>query len=331
MTSRTPLPHRRRAWILGVLLPVLITAAVWIAIIPLLARLPEPAALHWGIDGVDRTGSITELVVWMAATSGASLLVMAAFAVLTGRQALTRRMTLGLAVALATMFAGMSLATVLVQVDAPSATAAAQPDGWIAASIVLSVALGALAAGLAGSDPPQPATGDLTADVLTTEVPDGARAVWLKGVASLGERTTWVLVAVVVLGTAALWLTTRSVIPLAVLLPLAVLILTMTAWQVQVDARGLTARGTLGWPRIHVPAGEVEWAEVTQVTPFREFGGWGLRTNASGTVGVVIRKGEAILVHRSGHRRLVVTVDDAAGGAALLNTYAERGRSGVGR
>lgn len=328
MTSPARPPYRRRAWILGVVVPVLITVAAWAVIIPLLPRLPEPAALHWGLGGTaDRTGSVTEMLVTMGAVSGISVAVMAVLAVRTGRQSFTRRMVLGLAVALATMFAGTSLATVLVQVDATSASEVAAPDGWLALSIVLSVALGAVAAGLAGSDPPQPATGHLAADATTADVPEGTRAVWLKGVAALGERTTWLLVAVVVLGAAAVWLLTRTLTVPLVLVPVAALVLTMTAWQVQVDPRGLTARGMFGRPRIHVPAGEVERAEVTTVAPLREFGGWGLRTNASGTLGVVIRKGEAMLVHRSGDRRLVVTVDDAASGAALLNTFAHRARA----
>src|SRR5699024_8174949 len=116
-------------------------------------------------------------------------------------------------------------------------------------------------------------------------------------------------------------------ISLLVMLPLVVLVPAMTAWQVQVDARGLTARSTFGWPRQHVPAAEVERADVTEVSPFGEFGGWGMRTNTAGTVGVVIRKGEAIAVGRPGGRRFVVPVDDAATGGALLNTYAERARA----
>jgi len=59
----------------------------------------------------------------------------------------------------------------------------------------------------------------------------------------------------------------------------------------------------------------------------REFGGWGVRTSvATGATGVVLRSGEAIEIHRTGGRRFLVTVDDAATGAALLATLAERDR-----
>ncbi|TNC18583.1 DUF1648 domain-containing protein [Georgenia sp. 311] len=325
MTTRPP--HRTRAWLLGVLLPVVITAAAWVVVAALLPRLPDPVALHWGLDGVDRTGSVGELVASTGVISAISLVIMGTLAVLTGRQAITRRMTLGLATGLATLFAGMTLSTVLVQVDAASAFDAASPDASLTVSLVAAVALGALAGALAGSDPAQPATGELPAGALVADLPEGQRAVWVRSVAGIGQTTTWVLATCAVLLGVGFWLLSDMIFPVVVLAPVVVLMLTMTTWQVQVDARGLSARGALGWPRLHVPATEVERAEVTQVNPFAEFGGWGMRTTVSGTVGVVVRKGEAIAVERSGGRRIVVTVDDAATGAALLNTYAQRART----
>ncbi len=320
------LPHRRRVWLLGVLVPALITAAAWLVVVRLLPRLPDPVAVHWGPSGVDRTGSVAELLVPMAVISGLSLIVMAAFSVLTGRQAITRRLTLGLAVGLATLFAGMTLASVAAQLDVASATAASSPDGRLVVAILAALALGTAAGALAGTDPALPATGAVADGAPTAALPEGQRAVWVRGVAGLGATVTWVVVAAGVVVSVALWLLADTALPLVIALPLLVLVLTMTTWQVQVDARGLTARGTFGWPRIHVPAGEVERADVTSVRPFAEFGGWGLRTSVGGKVGVVIRSGEAIAVERSGGRHLVVTVDDAASGAALLNTYAARAR-----
>ena len=98
----------------------------------------------------------------------------------------------------------------------------------------------------------------------------------------------------------------------------------LSTWTVTVDQRGLVARALLPRPRVVVPLGEVEHAEVVHVSPVREFGGWGLRMGLDGRVGVVLRGGEALEVARTGGRRVVVTVDDAATGAALLNTLAAR-------
>ena len=67
---------------------------------------------------------------------------------------------------------------------------------------------------------------------------------------------------------------------------------------------------------------------MTTVSPLAEFGGWGYRVGRGGRVGVVLRTGEGLQVERSGGRSFVVTIDDAATGAALLNTLAARSRVG---
>ena len=58
-----------------------------------------------------------------------------------------------------------------------------------------------------------------------------------------------------------------------------------------------------------------------------EFGGWGLRLSVEGRFGVVLRQGEAIEVTRANGRRFLVTVDDAATGAALLQALIARDAS----
>ncbi|MNY73206.1 hypothetical protein D3C86_2119390 [compost metagenome] len=55
-----------------------------------------------------------------------------------------------------------------------------------------------------------------------------------------------------------------------------------------------------------------------------EFGGWGLRLSTDRRFGVVLRSGEAIEVLRRSGKRFVVTVEDAATGAALLEALVER-------
>jgi len=55
-----------------------------------------------------------------------------------------------------------------------------------------------------------------------------------------------------------------------------------------------------------------------------QFGGWGIRLGLDGRLGVVLRRGDAIQIERAGTRTLVVTVDDAATGAALLKALAAR-------
>ncbi|OMQ13877.1 hypothetical protein A7K94_0220525 [Modestobacter sp. VKM Ac-2676] len=76
-----------------------------------------------------------------------------------------------------------------------------------------------------------------------------------------------------------------------------------------------------------MPLAEVAEAGVTDVRPFRTFGGWGYRVGRDGRAGVVLRAGAALEVVRGNGRRFVVTVPGAAQAAALLNTLATRQRT----
>lgn len=95
---------------------------------------------------------------------------------------------------------------------------------------------------------------------------------------------------------------------------------------VTVDREGLTVRSVLRWPRYRVPLDEVVRADVTHVSPLRDFGGWGWRVGRDGRVGVVLRRGEALQVTRTARRSIVVTVDGAATAAGVLNALVDRSR-----
>jgi hypothetical protein len=93
-----------------------------------------------------------------------------------------------------------------------------------------------------------------------------------------------------------------------------------------VDRRGLTiACGPLGWPRHTVPLADIASAERTDIDPWR-VGGWGLRKvpTRPGATAIVVRAGDGIRVLRRDGRELLVTVPDAATGAALLNDLSSR-------
>ncbi|WP_435299760.1 hypothetical protein [Timonella sp. A28] len=98
-------------------------------------------------------------------------------------------------------------------------------------------------------------------------------------------------------------------------------------WDVRVDSSGFSLRSVLGIPKKHIPLAEIESAHVVQVSPFRDFGGWGWRSNLDGTVGVVLRRGDALEIHSSGGRKFLITVDEAEQAAGLLNSLVERSRS----
>ncbi|MFO7300170.1 MAG: DUF1648 domain-containing protein [Actinomycetes bacterium] len=93
--------------------------------------------------------------------------------------------------------------------------------------------------------------------------------------------------------------------------------------RVIVDGRGLTVRPVMGWPVYRVPLEDVARVESGDVSAIAQFGGFGFRW-IPGAFGIILRAGDAISVIRRDGRRFVVTVSDAATGAALLRTYMER-------
>lgn len=113
-------------------------------------------------------------------------------------------------------------------------------------------------------------------------------------------------------------------VPMVIALVVVILSAAMaTAFRVRVDQRGITVVSTVGWPRFTVPAIDVESVAVVGVDGLGEFGGFGIRS-AAGATGIIMRNGEALEVTRRGGRRLVITVDDADTGAALLMAFAKR-------
>ncbi|MEE6280383.1 DUF1648 domain-containing protein [Georgenia sp. MJ170] len=329
--TRPGLPHRRRAWLLGVVVPTAITLVAVALLVTWAPRLPDLVVVHWGGDGPDATGSLASLVLPFAVYGGVSLVVCGLFAVLTGRTSMVRRMTAGIATGMAALNAGLVLGAVHVQLDAALPAEVADPMSRIALAMLLAVVIGVLAAALAGGDPPLPSSSPLPADGTRAALDHDDAPIWevRATVSRAGRVASWTGAAGLVVLAVGLGAVTSSWWLGAIMLVPVPLVLLFLSWRVRVDATGLTVQSTLGRPRQHVPAEEVDHAEVVEVSPLSEFGGWGLRIapDLHGTVGVVVRSGEAIRVCRSGERRFVVTVDDAATGAALLNTYAARARS----
>lgn len=152
----------------------------------------------------------------------------------------------------------------------------------------------------------------------------GEKLVWI----GHARFATWVLVTLcaivaVAIAVIAFVIALRGAWPLVIVpVVLAFAILGTTDWRVRIDEAGFSVRSTLGWPRYVIPMTDVASAGTTDVVPLGEFGGFGLRWGGRGRVGVITRGGEALEVHRRDGRAVVVTVDDAATAAGVLEAYA---------
>lgn len=321
----TAVPHRGVTTALTLGVPAALAAATVAVGLGWRDRLPDPVASHWGPDGVDGSSSVAGLLIPLVGMTLVFAAALWAVGYFWGRAAMTRRFATGTAVWVATFVDGLTILMLAAQLDVATAADARDLGAGLAAVIVGALAVALVVAWLVPGDQRQPSDAPIPAGARRLPLPESETATWVQQVQWVSP--VWLvagsLAFAVAIGAAARswWLTAALA---AFLVPLLV---TATAWTVTVDRHGLAARSRLPRPRILVPLEEVEVAQVVQVDPLREFGGWGLRTGLGGRVGVVVRKGAALEVLRTGGRRVVVTVDDAATGAALLNTLAARTRA----
>ena len=310
-------------------------------------ELPDPVASHWAADGVDGFAPLAQGLWVLAGVVVPFSLLLWLVGWSTGRTAGLRRMVAFLSVWFAVAMCGVIVGSLWGQRGLVDARDAGGVGGVPAVTLGAATVLGVLAAWATPGDRPLPATEPVPADAprvpLTVGLPpqrvDPTGAVRVAGAAhrpfpvgAPWRRTVtfadpWPFVGFCAVVVAVVGFATRSWMGVIVIsVALGLVMASLLRWTVTIDHRGLVARPLLPRPRTVVPLDEVLSATAVQVRPLLEFGGWGYRVGRDGRTGIVLRKGEGILVRRTGGRELVVTVDDAAQGAAVLNTLAGANR-----
>lgn len=326
----TQVPHRLLIVLLAAVVPLSFTLAAGAWVLSFADELPDPVAVHWGADGrPDGFGSLASSVGLILIVALLMCALATAIGVGWGRAAATRRIAVFFG-----MWSGIALPWFVAgTLDAQRGltdAADAPGVGWpMLVSFGVAMVVAGIAAALVPGDPRMPALNAVPSDaarleLADTEIASWRRSIqlpgfhWIAGVGGLATLVLGALGAIAGVPGAGLWAGVAGFVTL-------LLVLT-GSWQVEVDHTGLTASPLLRWPRTHVRLDEVESAEETSVAPLGDFGGWGYRVGRNGAVGIVVRGGEALRVHQTGGRALVITVEDAATGAALLNTLADRAR-----
>jgi hypothetical protein len=289
------------------------------------AELPDPVASHWNAagepDGFSTLGGIISLLLGLG---GALVLVFGGITWGLGQSAVNRRIGAAGTVWVALFISIVVVGSLEIQRGLADARDAGGLGNVLLVAFLGSVVPAIVVAAVVPGDLRLPATEAVAADAPRVTLVDGERATWIARVSS--PVAFVVGIPVLVLAVGLVWVTRAwavAFVNVAVLLALV----TLSSFVVRVDRDGLTVRSSLGWPRYRVPLDEIVRSDVTQVSPMREFGGWGWRVGRDGRVGVVLRKGEALIVQRTGGRAVVVTVDGAATAAGLLNALADRGRA----
>lgn len=323
-TRRPTIPHRRATTLLTLVAPLALAGLAVAVALTWADDLPDPVATHWGPGGTpDDFSSLTGALTLLVLTSVFLSLSCWLLALRLGAEATTRRIAAGTSVGVTALLAVVVVGSLAQQRGLADARDAGPVTGVLVGAFAAGIALGVLAALLVPGDPDVTATDAPPADAARLPLAPGERAAWTATVwspAAVGVALPVVALQVVLSILLDTW------VLIAVAAVIAALLATMLVLRVTVSAAGLVARSPLGWPRVHVPLDQVVAAHAEAVSPLRDFGGWGYRVALDGRAGFVLRAGDAIVIERTGGRTTVVTVDDAATAAALLNTLAERAR-----
>lgn len=309
----TNLVNRAAVAVLAVLAPVLLL----IFRVTYGNRVPDPLPTHWNLAGrVNGT-----------AGAGTFFVILLVIGVLLGVVVLllvrsSRRSPTGRAAIAALLFGGWLCAALYgttVAMSAGASSAAQVGLSWPGVVVIVLIPLLAAIAGwLLLPVPASPAVAVPAESALTFS--DTERVVWTGRAESRLLR--WIAAA----GLVASGLLAPFTVPAALIVFVVSLALVfVTEIGVRVDAVGLhTLWGPFGWPRGTVRLAEIEAATALQVEPM-EWGGWGYRITPRGRA-AVIRRGPGILLDRVGSPRYLVTVDQAAAGADVVNALLDRAR-----
>jgi hypothetical protein len=329
-------PRGRRAGMIALAgaVPVLLALTGAVVMLTWLPDLPEPIAMHWGSAGVDGYGTVgglvallISLVVVFSAIAVGGILAARAAPVASRRPSLPASMAVALACVLSIGIPG----SLWLQRGLATAADAPSPHWFVIAGAAVGIVAGAAVYLRAPAADVVPVDGIDEIDEPAPDIRLGEteRVVW-SGAAS---ATRWLvtglgasvvlLVAVAIAAAAAGDSAIPFIAPVVVLIVLGVTLF----WRVRVDARGVTVRSAIGWPRFAVPMGDIDTAAPVNVNPLTDFGGWGLRWGAGGRFGVVLRGGEALEITRLGGRSFVVTVARASEAAAVVNGLVARERA----
>ena len=321
---------RRRAVIIGGVIPVLIALVSAIAMVFWIPELPDPIAIHWSGDAADGFGPVWLMVLMPLAI----VLVFSAFSVggawkttANGLLSGSQKIVLATSVGLSAMLSGGVGWSVAIQRGLEDAAQAGALNPLVLIGAVLAVPAWFLL-------PKTDATPHTVAEPQPLEVAASERVSWSRVVRLAPGAFALVAVVLALAGGSIVF--TATVAPegngfaIGALVVVLVIVLSMSYWRVSADRRGLTLRSALGWPRVVIAIDDIREVHLVDVEPRAEFGGWGWRWDGAGRSGIIMRGGPAIQVTRSAGKRFVVTVDDAKTGAAVLAALATGGSAKLG-
>ena len=286
---------------LALLLLGSVVAAFW-------SELPEPMAIHWGLDG-EPDSSAPRLIAFGLLAAIHVAVAVAVYRSVRRSPAEGPSFTAGL-FAISALLLGTALLIASANQGEPD-WRDADEVGLVQVLVLILVGLlfGTLGWVVAGGR--AAATRAEPGSLPRLDVADPASSIWSGR--GFGRITTAIGIAVAAAG---LLVWGWSGLGLVLV---GIVILLFAAVRVTVSGERLVVSlGWWGYPSWRVSLAEVARAEVARVNPMA-YGGWGYRIRP-GVRAIVVRGGDAVRIVRHEGPDLVYTVDDAERGAGLINS-----------
>lgn len=291
------------------------------------SRLPAVVAVHWTNGAPNNSAALDAFLKITLLVSGGFAMAGSAMAVTVLRRGnRLSRPGIGLLVGFTVLPAGSAVGVLIGNLDVRNWREATASGLVVAATLLVPVASGVLAAWVAGPSPAARPLSGPADDAPAVGLEPGQRAVWV------GSTTNRFLMSSVL------------VVPLVGVVVNRVLMIPVSAWMyaalfgvglavtvigsrlgATVDSAGVTIRlGLLGWPRRHLSLDRIDHAEAVELGLFKG-GGFGYRVNPfTGETYYKLRSGPALAIAMRTGGLICVTVDRPEAGAGLLNDLLRR-------
>ncbi|SEC81238.1 DUF1648 domain-containing protein [Rhodococcus koreensis] len=306
--------------VFGLLLPVIAALSGVILTKVWEPRLPAQIATHWTTTSPDgfstpMSSAWTFALVTVLFGGGCSAIAALAQAML-----MMRRTMLVVGLSVVGLILTVQVLLLYVQLDVTDPADTELPLWSLGLGVVIGAVVGLIGAALLRDYRPRvAATG--TPDPRLPRADDPATVADTVGFGTVGS-----LVLLLLLGVApalAVCLLVDGWWPLAVFVPVGLLIVSLLRFRVIVDRTGIRVVN-MGMTALQYGIEEIEGARVDVIAPFDDFGGWGLKVKGRRNYGVVTRTGPAVIVTTACGDRLTVTSARAEEMAGALNAFADR-------
>lgn len=98
---------------------------------------------------------------------------------------------------------------------------------------------------------------------------------------------------------------------LLVAITVALIAASMSAFSVKIDDHGLAVRSIVGFPKYWFSRSDIDRASSQDVSPIRDFGGWGVRLGGRTQKGLILKKGPALFLDMKDGSSFAVTLENA--------------------